>query len=116
MEKTGTNFLVDKLEGTIKLMYPNEKLLLYTLYKLDDKQVYLDEKYNLIRNALSELLNAGENMNNIEVLRDFNGWNWNIEVTEIPEITTNLIYQILSGILFQIQIMEKWMKYSIFVF
>ena len=71
-------------------MYPNETLLLYTIYKIDDNQVYLDERYNLIRNALSALLNAGENINNIEVLRDFNGWNWNIDVKEIPDITTNI--------------------------
>ena len=107
MEKMNTNFIVDKLEGTIKLMYPNERLLLYTLYKLDDKQVYLDEKYNLIRNAISELLNSGENMNNIEVLRDFNGWNWNIEVQEIPEITTNLIYQNLIFLL-GIDALKEW--------
>lgn len=99
LESAGTKFLVDKLEGTILLMYPNEKLLLYTLYKLDDKQVYLDEKYNLIMIALSELLNAGENINNIEVLRDFNGWNWNTLNSEIPEIATNLIYQNLIYLL-----------------
>ncbi len=99
LEKAGSKFLVDKLEGIIYLMYPNETLMLYTLYKLDDKQIYVDEKYNLIRNALSELLNAGENINNIEALRDFNGWNWNSLGNEIPEIATNLIYQNLIYLL-----------------
>lgn len=99
MEEAGTKFLVDKLEGTIHLMYPNELLLLYTIYKLDDKQIYVDEKYNLIRNAFSELINSGENINNIEVLRDFNGWNWNTEIKEIPEITTNTVYQNLIYLL-----------------
>lgn len=95
----GSKFFVNKLENTIYLMYPNESLLLYTLYKIDDKQIFLDEKYNLIRNALSELINTGENINNIEVLRDFNGWNWNTLNKEIPEITTNLIYQNLIYLL-----------------
>lgn len=107
LEESGSNFLVDKLSGTIFLLYPNESLLLYTLYKLDDKQVYLDEKYNLIRNALSELLNAGENINNIEVIRDFNGWNWNTQAKEIPEITTNLIYQNLIYLL-GIDFIKDW--------
>ena len=97
MEEMGTKFLVDKLEGTIQLMYPNEILLLYTIYKLDDKQIYVDEKYNLIRNAFSELINSGENINNIEVLRDFNGWNWNTEIKEIPEITTNTVFKRVSA-------------------
>lgn len=99
IESTGSKFLIDKLENKIYLMHPNENLMLYTLYKLDDKQIYLDEKYNIIRNALSSLLNAGENINNIEALRDFNGWNWNIEAREIPEIATNLIYQNLIYLL-----------------
>lgn len=107
IEETGTHFLVDKTEGNIQLMYPNEKLLLYTIYKLDDRQVYLDEKYNLIRIALSELLNSGENINNIEVLRDFNGWSWNTDVAEIPEITTNVIYQNLIYLL-GIELVKEW--------
>lgn len=107
IEETGTHFLVDKIEGNILLMYPNEKLLLYTIYKLDDKQVYLDEKYNLIRIALSELLNSGENINNIEVLRDFNGWSWNTDATEIPEIKTNMIYQNLIYLL-GIELVKEW--------
>ena len=99
LKEDGKKFYINKLENTIYLMYPNESLLLYTLYKIDDKQIYLDEKYNLIRNALSNLLNGGEDINNIEVLRDFNGWNWNIVNREIPEITTNLIYQNLIYLL-----------------
>lgn len=103
-----SKFAVDKLEKSIYLKYPNEELLLYTLYKLDDKQIYLDEKYNLIRNSLSELLNAGENINNIEVLRDFNGWNWNMLNREIPEITTNIIYQNLIYML-GINFIKDWL-------
>lgn len=111
IQRTGTQFLVDKIDGNIKLMYPNEKLLLYTIYKLDDIQIYVDEKYNLIRIGLSELLNSGENINNIEVLRDFNGWSWNTQVTEIPEITTNLIYQNLIYLL-GIDLVKEWIHAS----
>ncbi len=108
IKETNTHFLVDKLDGIINLIHPNEKIMLYTIYKLDDKQVYLHEKYNLIRVALSELLNAGENMNNIEVLRDFNGWSWNTDVTEIPEVTTNIIYQNLIYLL-GIDFVKQWL-------
>lgn len=107
LEEAGSKFFVDKLENTIYLMYPNETLMLYTLYKLDDKQIFLDEKYNLIRNSLSELLNAGENINNIEPLRDFNGWNWNTLNREIPEITTNIVYQNLIYLL-GISFIKDW--------
>lgn len=109
LEEDKRKFYINELENTIYLMYPNESLLLYTLYKIDDKQIFLDEKYNLIRNALSNLLNAGEDINNIEVLRDFNGWNWNILNREIPEITTNLIYQNLIYLL-GIDFLKKLMQ------
>lgn len=99
LEEEGSKFIVNKLENTIYLMYPNESLLLYTLYKIDDKQIFLYEKYNLIRNALSELLNIGENINNVEVVRDFNGWNWNTLNKEIPEISINMVYQNLIYLL-----------------
>lgn len=99
MQEKNTRFIINILDGIIYLMYPNETLLLYTIYKIDDNQVYLDERYNLIRTALSALLNAGENINNIEVLRDFNGWNWNIDAKEISDITTNVIYQNLIYLL-----------------
>ena len=84
---------VDRLEGNIILRHPNEKILLYAIYELDDKQIYVDEKYSLIRTSLSELLNKGENINRLEVLRDFNGWNWNTNFKEIPNVTINLVYQ-----------------------
>ena len=35
-------------------------------------------------------------MENIEVLRDFNAWSWNILVNEIKDININLVYQILK--------------------
>lgn len=107
IQERNTRFIINILDGIIYLMYPNETLLLYTIYKIDDNQVYLDERYNLIRNALSALLNAGENINNIEVLRDFNGWNWNIDVKEIPDITTNIIYQNLIYLL-GLEFIKDW--------
>lgn len=107
MEKTGNNFFVDQEEQSIFLKYPNERVLLYAIYKMHDKQLYLNEKYSLIRNALSDLLNEGENINNCEVIRDFNGWNWNTEVKEIPEISTNIIYQNLIYLL-GIEFIKEW--------
>lgn len=98
---------LDRLEGSISMWHPNEKMLLYAIYELDDNQIYVDEKYSLIRTSLSELLNKGENMNRLEVLRDFNGWNWNTDSNEIQNITYNLVYQNLIDLL-GIEFMEKW--------
>ena len=82
-------------------------MLLYAIYEIDDRQIYVDEKYSILRIALSELLNKGENINNLEVLRDFNGWNWNTNPQELQSITINLVYQNLIDLL-GIEFLEKW--------
>lgn len=92
-EKIQRKYEVDKLEGTIKLWHPNESTLLYAIYELNDESIYVDEKYSELRVALCNLLNQGENINHLEVLRDFNGWNWNTGSKEIKDITINCIYQ-----------------------
>lgn len=102
-----SRYEIDRLEGKITIWHPNEKMLLYAIYELDDNPIYVDEKYSLIRTSLSELLNKGENMNRLEVLRDFNGWNWNTDPNEIQNISINLVYQNLIDLL-GIQFMEKW--------
>lgn len=102
-----TRYEIDRIEGSITMWHPNEKMLLYAIYELDDNQIYVDEKYSLIRTSLSELLNKGENMNRLEVLRDFNGWNWNTDPNEIQNITYNLVYQNLIDLL-GIEFMESW--------
>lgn len=102
-----TRYEIDRVEGSIILWHPNEKTLLYAIYELDDNQIYVDEKYSLIRTSLSELLNKGENMNRLEVLRDFNGWNWNTDPKELQNITINLVYQNLNFLL-GTNFMEEW--------
>ncbi len=98
---------IDRTEGNIILWHPNEQTILYAIYELDDNQIYVDERYSLIRTALSELLNKGENMNRLEVLRDFNGWNWNTNPQDLQNITINLVYQNLIDLL-GTQFLEQW--------
>lgn len=105
--ESGNHYKIDKIEQSIKIIHPNEKALLYALYELDDRQIYLDEKYTLIRMSLSKVLNLGENINNTEVLRDFNGWSWNTLPKEITDIACNLLYQNLIYLL-GIEFMQEW--------
>lgn len=105
--ESGNHYKIDKMEQSIKMLHPNEKTLLYALYELDDRQIYLDEKYTLIRMSLSKVLNLGENINNTEILRDFNGWSWNTLPNEIGDIYCNLIYQNLIYLL-GIEFMQEW--------
>lgn len=92
LEEKGLEFLVDIPNNVIKT-YPNEKNMLNALYELDNKQIYVDEKYYLIRNSISELINKGKNINSAEVIRDFNGWSWNTQAMEIKDTDSNIVFQ-----------------------
>lgn len=74
----------------------NELALLSAILELNNFQICLNEQYNLIRNSMPYLLNLAYDMENVEVLRDFNAWSWNTLVDEIKDININLIYQNLK--------------------
>ena len=84
----------------------NEISLLSAILELNNFKIYLGEEYNLIRNAFPYLINTANDMNNIEVLRDFNAFSWNIDFEEIQDIPVNLVYENLK-ILLSIDIIEK---------
>ena len=107
-EKKNIEFIVDKIEKKIKA-FPTEKALLYSILELDNTKMYLDEEYNIIRNSLPEILNEGKDINNVEIIRDFNAWSWNTLPQEISNIDANLIYQNLQ-ILLGFEFFDNWMK------
>lgn len=77
-------------------VFANEIALLSALLELNNFQIHLKEEYNLIRNTMPYLLNMAYDMENVEVLRDFNAWSWNTLVEEIKDININLVYQNLK--------------------
>ena len=99
---------VDTIANSIEV-FPSERAMLFALFKMNDTKMYLDEKYNVIRIALPELLNEGRDINNIEIIRDFNAWSWNTIPSEISNIDCNLIYQNLL-ILLGFEFLDTWMK------
>ncbi len=106
--KEGITSRVDTYLNTIKV-FPTERAMLFALFKMNDTKMYLDEEYNLIRIALPELLNEGRDINNIEIIRDFDAWSWNTLPSEISNIDCNLIYQNLQ-ILLGFDFLDNWMK------
>ena len=106
LEEKNTSFIIDKDKKTIKV-YPNEKSLLYAINAFDNYRIYLSEKYNYLRIAFPDLLNEGNDINNVEIIRDFNAWSWNVTPEEISNINSNLIYQLLQ-ILMGVEKLEKW--------
>ena len=87
-------FLVEKKKKRI-ICYNIERKLLYCLAKISKKNRIIKDNYYVTRSrvTLSNLINVGACINEVEPLRDFNGYSWTTIPKEIESITHNLIYQ-----------------------
>lgn len=90
--------IVQKEEKKI-ISYPNDKNLFYALNHLNDNQFKINTKYNTLKEPIENLLNNGYIMDKEEIIRDFDGWAWNIIESDIQNHTYNLIYQIIKILL-----------------
>jgi hypothetical protein len=76
--------------------YPNEKAIMYALYNIKRNKFEIKSEYKIIKKCMENLLNIGYNQDMNEIIRDFDGWSWNINVEDIEDININLIYQNLQ--------------------
>lgn len=85
---------VNKEKGLIRC-YPNEMSLLSAIWYMGQSEAKINFKYECANDALQELMKVGSNCNQTEILRDFNGWSWDIGVKQIEDISYNVLYQSL---------------------
>ena len=102
----GAEFLVDQENGKI-VVYQNERMLLEALLALKQQPVEIEEDYQFLQEAMNQFIVEGNRMNFVEVLRDFNGWSWDILTKEMDSLPYNLIYQNMV-ILLGNHFMQKW--------
>ncbi len=91
------------------ICYPIETNILYSIAKIQKKNIavrYLDTS---IEEAITLILNIGNNINIVEPLRDFNGFSWNVIVKDIEDINCNLIYQNMIYLLGN-KFVDKWVN------
>ena len=94
LEKNNLLFKVDKKNGEI-ICFQNEFVILTALLNLDIIHDTIEIPYNYIEKPLMSLLELGQIDSNVEVIRDFNGWSWDIDVKRINNIECNMVYQTL---------------------
>lgn len=102
------NCIVDKENKKIRT-FQNEKSILDAILQMRQQDIELNEKYELIEKPIKELLKIGNNMNSLEVIRDFNGWSWDITTIEMKNIIYNKVYQLLI-ILIGNKIIDTWVN------
>ena len=106
LEENNANYIVDKKNGKIKV-YQNETMMLEAIVALDQNENIVDKQKYIFANALENILLNGNRMNKVEVIRDFNGWSWDITTSQIQSKNINLIYQNLILLLGNAFI-QKW--------
>lgn len=73
--------------------YPNEKTVCYGLYNLIKNRVSIKAKYGFLKRPLEKLLSKGKIVDEEEIVRDFDGWSWNVVTEEIENYICNIVYQ-----------------------
>lgn len=94
LEKNELAYKIDKENGEITC-FQNELVMLTALLKLDETEIELDVPYDYVKEPLNTLINQGKIDAMAEVIRDFNGWSWDIVTKEMEDIEDNFLYQTL---------------------
>lgn len=84
--------IVDKRNKSIKV-FPNEKKALEAIIDLSKPKVFIDEKYGISQKPLEDFFDKTYIINELEVIRDFDGWTWQRNQNEIGDLYYNLLYQ-----------------------
>ena len=77
------------------ITYQNELALLQAIYDLNTNKFKEENNGELKEKAVFTILNEGEKTSKSEIIRDFDGWSWNIMTGEIENYIPNIIYQSL---------------------
>ena len=97
---------VDKEKKEI-LCYPIARKLLYSLAEIKKNDNIVKSESTMLNETMTKMINVGNCINTVEPLRDFNGFSWNINASEIENCYYNLIYQDLI-ILVGNKFLEEW--------
>lgn len=108
--KNNNVFAITNTKERSILAYPTEVSLLYAIIDIVPKYFYVENSF-LFKNAIQRVLVNGANQNILEILSDFNGWSWDINLEYKNDIPSNLIYQNFIMIFGQ-EHMDNWLNQS----
>ncbi len=86
------NYSINKETGKITTL-GNEYYILNAIIEIAQEPLCIPEEETMLQMPISYFLNTGIRMHLAEVIRDFNGWSWDIVQKEIPNIELNLVFQ-----------------------
>lgn len=106
LKKENVLAITDEREKRI-YAYPTEQAILYGLFDIKPKCFYIPRNYYYIKNQLQRVLDSGSILNSTEVIRNFNGWSWNIAEDANIDYISNMIYQAIRMVLDE-EFLKEW--------
>jgi len=94
LREKDVKYIIEKEEKKI-IAIANELLVMDCILKLSERPICMALEKQVLGGSISELLNLGSRINQLEVIRDFNGWSWDIVLKEISDLESNIIFQTL---------------------
>lgn len=95
---TNNKYEIQKDQGKIMTL-GNELILLKSILSIGEKRIALTEEESILEEPINYFLNTANLMNESEVIRDFNGWSWDISAKDIENNVINIMFQILIYLL-----------------
>ena len=74
------------------LTYPTEIAFLYAVSDIEPKYFFIKKDF-LLKDTFQRILVEGYKQNNISILKNFNGWSWDVNARNSKNCITNIIYQ-----------------------
>lgn len=74
------------------MCYPTEQAMLYAIADIEPKYFYIKNDF-LYKDIFQEVLVDGYKQNTMEILKNFNGWSWDVGNYRKSDYIYNLIYQ-----------------------
>ena len=74
----------------------NENFLLEAILEISRTPIKIPKQYEYIDNAYRDVLKIGATINQLEVIKNFNGWSWSITNEKTEKYKYNIVYQTLN--------------------
>lgn len=91
LEHKNEKYFLNENEKRLEAL-PKERVILQGIYELGNAN-YIQEKYGLLAKAYNYVLKKGKSSNMAEIIRDFNGFSWYVDIAEFEDIYANLFFQ-----------------------
>ena len=108
LKEKNVTYILEKDEKKI-IALGNELLVLNCILEISERTICMPQEKQILQEPISYLLNLGNRINQVEVIRDFNGWSWDTILKEIPDININIIFQTVLYLV-RDKFIKQWMK------